>query len=67
MNIVSTITGSFTEWIGGLAKGIVDAFTGLFLTSEGAISNFGTFSLTLFGIGAATGLTYGVVRMIRSR
>lgn len=67
MNIVSTITGAFTDWISGMTKGIVDAFTGLFLTSEGAISQFGIFALTFLGIGVATGLTYGVVRMVRSR
>ncbi len=65
MNIVGTITSSFTTWISATCKGIVDAFTGLFLTSEGAISVFGQFSLTMLGIGAATGLTYGAYKLIR--
>ena len=63
-NIVSTITGAFSEWISGITGGIGDAFSALFIAESG-LTPLGTFLLTFFGIGVASGLVYLVLRMIR--
>lgn len=64
MNIVSTITGAFTDWIAGLTGGIASAFEALFIAQSG-LSSLGTFLLTFFGIAVASGIVYLVLRMIR--
>lgn len=63
-NIVTTITEAFTSWISGITGGISSAFESLMIDTNG-LTALGTFFLTFFGIGVASGLVYLVLRIIR--
>lgn len=68
-DIISNIMSGFTDTISGFTGGIRDAFTGLiYETSAGGeqvLSNFAKFGFTLLGFGAAVGIVWFIVGLIR--
>lgn len=54
-NIVTTIGNGLTGMVTSLTTGLSSAFSGLFLTSGGELTELATFGLTFVGIGAAIG------------
>ena len=67
--IITTIMSGFSDTISGLTGGIRDAFTGLiYETSAGGeqvLSNFAKFGFILMGFGAAVGIVWFMVGLIR--
>ena len=67
--IITSITSSFSEVITSFTGGIRDAFTGLFYetsaSGEQVMSGIAKFGFVMLGFGAAVGLVYLLLRMIR--
>ena len=63
--IVSTITDAFTGFVTGIGKGVVTLFQNLFTNANGSISTFAIVSLSMTGLGIATGVFYALMRKIR--
>ena len=68
--IVTTITTTLAEMIGGSATAIGDGVVGLLLVENGgeyALSETGLIIFTLFGISMAVGLMYVVFNLVTRR
>ena len=68
-DIITNIMSGFTDTIAGFTSGIRDAFTSLIYESsasgEQVLSNFSKFGFTLMGFGAAVGIVWFIVGLIR--
>lgn len=62
--IVGTITDSFTSFVTGIGRGITTLFQNLFTNADGNISTFAIVSLSMVGLGIASGIVYAILRKI---
>lgn len=70
-SLISEIFSSFNDVIKGLVGGMKTAF-GEFLyvdpsASEKVIGDLPKFLFLMLGVGLATGITYGIVRLVKRR
>ena len=69
--IINVFVSVFTEYVGPLAKAVVDAFSGLFIETgaEGAVAltNLGLACLTFAAMGIVGSAIYFVIGIIRTR
>jgi hypothetical protein len=63
--IISNITGAFSELMTSMTSAIGDGFSALLLTDDGKLSNLAQFGLVFIGVGLAIGLVWFVVGLIR--
>ena len=67
--IITSITSSFSEVIQAFTSGIRDAFTGLIYetsaSGEQVLSDFAKFGFVMMGLGAAVGIVFFIVKLIR--
>lgn len=68
-DIITSIMESFSGVISGFTSGIRDAFTGLFYETNAAgeevMSGLAKFGFVMLGFGAAVGIVYFILRLIR--
>lgn len=67
MGIVTTIVEALTEMLTGSVEAITSGFSSLFFTTEGNLSQLGTFMLVFTGIGAAIGIVYILFNIFKKK
>lgn len=66
VEIVQLLVGGITQVATGIGGGLQQLVTNIFLTTDGALSNFGGLIIIFGGISLALGLCYFVVNWLTS-
>lgn len=65
--VITTILGSITAFLGGIGEAIVGFFTTLVLTAEGGLTELANWLLVFLGLSIAIGLGRLVFAIFRTR